>query len=198
MSQTKVRAELVELSTGQSLEDRLNDVISAASFGASPTASIAVNTAAINAAIALAATTSGAIDIGQGVQFNEAALSIPDNVVVHIYTDNGTEVHLTKYHGSTLPVTKGGLVVKSQGQNGNLMRSLDYGVPAEPILQLLDATTGDIAGLEYKFAEIHESTDVSAPAANKVRLFARDNGSGKTQLCARFPTGAVQVIATEP
>ena len=93
---------------------------------------------------------------------------------------------------------KGGIVVKSQGQNGNLLRSIDYGVPAEPLLQILDSTTGDIAGLEYKFAEIHESTDVSAPAANKVRLFARDNGSGKTQLCARFPTGAVQVIATEP
>jgi hypothetical protein len=30
------------------------------------------------------------------------------------------------------------------------------------------------------------------------RLFARDNGSGKAQLCVLFPTGAVQVIATEP
>ena len=37
-----------------------------------------------------------------------------------------------------------------------------------------------------------------APAANQVVIFARDNGSGKTQLCARFATGAVQVIATEP
>ena len=38
----------------------------------------------------------------------------------------------------------------------------------------------------------------AAPAANKARLFCRDNGSGKTQLAAIFPTGAVQVIATEP
>jgi archaellum biogenesis ATPase FlaH len=29
-------------------------------------------------------------------------------------------------------------------------------------------------------------------------LFAKDNGSGKTQLCVRFSSGAVQVIATQP
>lgn len=46
--------------------------------------------------------------------------------------------------------------------------------------------------------EFSEMTAPSAPAANKVRLFSRDNGSGKTQLCAIFPTGAVQVLATEP
>ena len=30
------------------------------------------------------------------------------------------------------------------------------------------------------------------------RLFSRDNGAGKVQLCVQFPTGALQVIATEP
>lgn len=29
-------------------------------------------------------------------------------------------------------------------------------------------------------------------------LFSRDNGSGKTQLCVRFATGAVQVLSTQP
>lgn len=43
-----------------------------------------------------------------------------------------------------------------------------------------------------------EQADPAAPAANTARLFSRDNGAGKTQLCVRFPTGAVQVIATEP
>ena len=38
----------------------------------------------------------------------------------------------------------------------------------------------------------------SAPAANTGRLYFRDNGAGKTQLVVRFPTGAVQVVATEP
>lgn len=43
-----------------------------------------------------------------------------------------------------------------------------------------------------------EIADPAAPAANHGVLYFRDNGSGKTQLVARFPTGAVQVVATEP
>jgi Pectate lyase superfamily protein len=43
-----------------------------------------------------------------------------------------------------------------------------------------------------------EQTDPTAPATNNALLYAKDNGSGKTQIVARFPTGAVQVIATEP
>jgi hypothetical protein len=41
-------------------------------------------------------------------------------------------------------------------------------------------------------------SDPAAPASNNARLYVRDNGAGKTQLVARFPTGAVQVVATEP
>ena len=49
------------------------------------------------------------------------------------------------------------------------------------------------------FVEMSEmAADPSAPAANKARYFTRDNGSGKTQACVRFPSGAVQVLATEP
>jgi hypothetical protein len=40
--------------------------------------------------------------------------------------------------------------------------------------------------------------DPAAPAANGGVLYLRDNGAGKTQLCVRFATGAVQVIATQP
>lgn len=29
-------------------------------------------------------------------------------------------------------------------------------------------------------------------------LFFRNDGSGKAQLCVRFPSGAVQILATEP
>lgn len=40
--------------------------------------------------------------------------------------------------------------------------------------------------------------DAAAGATNSARLYVKDNGSGKTQLCVRFPTGAVAVLATEP
>lgn len=43
-----------------------------------------------------------------------------------------------------------------------------------------------------------EMTAPSAPAANKVILFAQDNGAGKTQLMALFPSGAAQQVAIEP
>ncbi len=35
------------------------------------------------------------------------------------------------------------------------------------------------------------------PGANQARLFMRDNGSGKMQIAAIFPTGAVIPVATE-
>ena len=56
----------------------------------------------------------------------------------------------------------------------------------------------DVLALLNNFMEWDEMTAPSAPASNKARLFCKDNGSGKTQLCALFPTGATQVLATEP
>ena len=52
--------------------------------------------------------------------------------------------------------------------------------------------------LSTLFAEFGEIADPAAPAADRARLFSKDNGAGKTQLVVRFPTGAVQVLATEP
>jgi hypothetical protein len=46
--------------------------------------------------------------------------------------------------------------------------------------------------------EMVERTAPSAPAANGVRIYAEDDGSGKTRLMALFATGAAQQIAIEP
>lgn len=43
-----------------------------------------------------------------------------------------------------------------------------------------------------------EIADPGVGAADTVRLYARDNGAGKTQLVCVFSSGAVQVIATQP
>lgn len=48
------------------------------------------------------------------------------------------------------------------------------------------------------YQEITEMTAPAAPAADKVRIYAQDNGAGKTQLMALFATGAAQQIAIEP
>jgi hypothetical protein len=42
-----------------------------------------------------------------------------------------------------------------------------------------------------------EMAEPAAAGANGVRIYAKDTG-GKTELCARFPTGAVQRLAIEP
>jgi hypothetical protein len=51
--------------------------------------------------------------------------------------------------------------------------------------------------LTTKYHEMVGITTPSAPAANRARLFVRVNTSGKTQLCVRFPNGAVKVLAAE-
>ena len=48
------------------------------------------------------------------------------------------------------------------------------------------------------YTELVEMTAPAAPAANRVRIYAVDNGSGKTQLMAQFVTGAAVQIAIEP
>lgn len=48
------------------------------------------------------------------------------------------------------------------------------------------------------YQQLTEMTAPSAPATNNVRIYAEDNGSGKTRLMALFPTGAAQQIAIEP
>jgi hypothetical protein len=46
------------------------------------------------------------------------------------------------------------------------------------------------------YTELTERTAPSAPAANKARFYAKDNGSGKTQLVVMFSDGAEIVLAT--
>jgi hypothetical protein len=46
--------------------------------------------------------------------------------------------------------------------------------------------------------EFDEMTAPGAGAVNTARLYAVDNGAGKTQLVVIFNTGAVQVLATQP
>ena len=49
-----------------------------------------------------------------------------------------------------------------------------------------------------KYTEMAEMTAPASPAANKVRIYAEDDGAGKTRLMARFATGAAVQIAIEP
>ena len=41
-------------------------------------------------------------------------------------------------------------------------------------------------------------TPAAPTGAGKGVFFFRNDGAGKSQLCVRFPSGAVQILATEP
>jgi hypothetical protein len=81
------------------------------------------------------------------------------------------------------------IVIGSSG-----VASPDVGIKraAAGIIKVTDASTG--AGA-WEFAEM---TAPAAPAANGVRFYAEDNGSGKTRLMAIFSSGAAQQVAIQP
>jgi hypothetical protein len=197
MSRTNNVSDMVLMAEGDTLTSWSANFTLASSYGALTTASATVNTAAINLAIVAATGTTGRVLITPGISYTEASLVIPDGVVLIVFSTLGTITYLTKDQGTSLPVTKGGLVIKSQGNTGVMLRSLDYGVTGEPILQFVDATNGDIAAIASKFEEFVEITDPAAPSANKARLYAKDDGAGNTALAVRFPTGDVVNICEQ-
>jgi hypothetical protein len=58
---------------------------------------------------------------------------------------------------------------------------------------------GYFAGKVYttKFYELTEISTPATPVANRARLFIKDNGLGKTQVCVKFANGTVKILATE-
>jgi hypothetical protein len=99
---------------------------------------------------------------------------------------------------------KYGGIVRSEFIGGSgaflKLRSLQNGVESSKGLDIDDngdvKVTGNAGVIGY--TDITEISSFPTPPANTARLFAKDNGSGKTQLAVLFSTGAVQVIATEP
>lgn len=55
-----------------------------------------------------------------------------------------------------------------------------------------DATSPAIQG------EAATASPDAPTAAGTGKFFFRNNGAGKSQFCVRFPSGAVQIVATEP
>jgi len=80
------------------------------------------------------------------------------------------------------------------GTSGNPSASNDIGLARVAAGVLKVTNSGSGAGA----LEFLEQTAPSAATANSVRIFAQDNGAGKTQLMALFATGAAQQIAIEP
>ena len=79
--------------------------------------------------------------------------------------------------------------------DGLLILASDSGIQrvASKVVGLVSDASGSGAGLQ-----LVEMTAPAAPDTNGVRIYAEDNGSGKTRLMALFATGAAVQIAIEP
>lgn len=102
-------------------------------------------------------------------------------------TAKSTAPNLPRY-GMLLAGTQPGVRGSDLKLSGKTANFLDGGTGSS-----LDPYQED--GGFFQAAEL--AADAAAPAANGVRVYATDTG-GKTQLVARFATGAVQQIAVQP
>lgn len=104
-------------------------------------------------------------------------------------------------HGGTVTVQAGdggnapaaGGTTNTGGNGGNVV--LDPGTGGT------GSTANGVAGgvlIPAAFLQMTEMTAPAAGATNAVRIYAEDNGAGKTRLMALFATGAAQQIAIEP
>jgi hypothetical protein len=87
-----------------------------------------------------------------------------------------------------------GIASHAWGRTAILADGEDIGIDAR----------GDLAGVFRgpvrfnSFLEIESIPEPDTPNLDRTRMFTRVNGSLKIEVCVKFPSGAVQVIATEP
>ncbi len=115
----------------------------------------------------------------------------------HIFRDSASAKRIT-IHGDADKISFGSAADIGIRRTG--VASLQVENAAGSLLDLAVRSLGlgtgspQISGV-IRFPEI---STPSNPPANLGYIYMKDNGSGKTQLVALFPTGVEQVIATEP
>ena len=85
----------------------------------------------------------------------------------------------------------------ASGTNAGSGHDVSIGRSAAGVLAVRDGIS-PLSSAGGAAIELKEQTAPAAPAANAVRIYAEDNGSGKTRLMALFATGAAVQIAVEP
>jgi hypothetical protein len=114
-----------------------------------------------------------------------------------IYTSQGVSfANSLSVNSSTFHtvVWNGGQYGWAGAASSSTTTAIDTGLArsAAKIVRVTDGSTGGGA------MQLTEMTAPAAPAADNVRIYAEDNGSGKTRLMALFATGAAVQIAIEP
>ena len=154
-----------------------------------------------------------AIDNAQPIGFSDVQLRRTGTKAMSCTDGAGGEAQFSaKQLTANNDFQVGGILDARTAGNGRIRTSAEFvyqwsdasGAVGNTVdLQLARGAAGllDLFNLSGNTGAAMQFTEMTAPSAgasNTARLFCRDNGSGKTQLCAIFPTGAIQVIATEP
>lgn len=146
--------------------------------------------------------------------FNRASIAMDCDAATS-YSIGQTNLGATGSNGPSLTIYAGGGQIGDEatipgGDGGNLiLASGDKGTDTtsgngvEGYVQVRTGVTKgllvrDRPGTGGAFVELLEMTAPSSGGADTGRLFVRDNGAGKTQLCVIFSSGAIQVLATQP
>lgn len=90
------------------------------------------------------------------------------------------------------------LTVSYGGAQASPVAAITVPITSGPIVFGGGITTEGPVVHAANYMELTEMTAPAAGATNNVRIYAEDNGGGKTRLMALFPTGASQQIAIEP
>lgn len=128
-----------------------------------------------------------------------------------IYTTDGTSMGFSfgSAVGVLMSTTRLGLAVGvllgwNQGTAGQYADDIALARNAAGVVEVNNGTAGTWRDLKLRnliqteYNQLTEMTAPSAPATNSVRIYAEDNGSGKTRLMALFASGVAQQIAIEP
>lgn len=136
----------------------------------------------------------GSLEIGGGGGgFIDMKSPMSDDFDVRLIT-NGTSFTIDTVSGVNMVLGVG-------GASNSIAFATDSTTRLTIADSVITATLG-IATSEFfyvtKFIEGTEQSAPAAPSANGYRIFAQDNGGGKTQLMVIFGSGAAQQIAIEP
>lgn len=140
--------------------------------------------AALGFTSAAANTTNGDVILARDAA---AILNLRNSTNAQTLRVSGTHTDASNYVRASLAATSTAVTLAAE--------TAGTGADNVPVILTPAGTSQVEVGNGVQFTEM---TAPSAPAANKVILFAQDNGAGKTQLMALFPSGAAQQVAIEP
>ena len=144
-----------------------------------------------------------------GDRYSDEATGIPAGLQLATSYDCADEVYRPNNYGLTVKVddtaglttfntfsqTSGnGGDIEFKQQDGSTILYLDDSAQQVGIGTITPSTRLDVSDGAIEFTEM---TEPAAAAANDARLYSKDDGSGNTQLAARFSSGLVQVLATQ-